>query len=311
MQIRRFILQSVLYYRWSYLGVLLGVILGAMVLLGALFSGDSVTASLKRISAMRTGQATHVLTSGDRFFRQALAGDLTQTTRAEAAPVLLVKGSSVNPSNQQRVNQVQLVGVTGAFWKMALEPMELSLSAEDSEVAINALVADRLGLGEGDTLIVRLQRPGILAGNAPVAGADSRLVSMRCTVKTVVGDSSFGRFSLETTQVQRPSVFFPIERLQNEIGYEERANLILCAWPNTLTSALSLGDRESSADGAALEAALQEAVTLADYELSLEWLERVGVFELKSNRVFIDPEIASAIQSEISEDATIYDVSGQ
>ena len=66
MQIRRFILQSVLYYRWSYLGVLLGAVLGAMVLLGALFAGDSVTASLKRISAMRTGQpgqATHLMTA--------------------------------------------------------------------------------------------------------------------------------------------------------------------------------------------------------------------------------------------------------
>ena len=284
MQVRRFILQSVLYYRWSYLGVLLGAILGAMVLLGALFAGDSVTASLKRISAMRTGQATHLMTAGDRFFRQALASDLAQATRAEAAPVLLVKGSSVNPSNQQRVNQVQLVGVTEAFWGMALEPIELSLSAEKSEVAVNALVAVRLGIREGDTLIVRLQKPGILAGNAPVAGAASRLVSMRCTVKAVVGDGSFGRFSLETTQVQRPSIFFPIALLQEEIGYENRANLIL--W-------------RSSGPGEDREAALQQAVSLADYELSLEWLERAGVFELKSNRVFIDPEIATAVQSEI------------
>ena len=285
MRIRRFIFQSVLYYRWSYLGVFLGAILGAMVLLGALFAGDSVSASLKRISAMRTGQATHLMTAGDRFFRQALAGDLAEATRGEAAPVLLVKGSSVNPSNQQRVNQVQLVGVTEAFWGMALEPIELSLSAEKSEVVVNALVAVRLGLGEGDTLIVRLQKPGILAGNAPVAGAANRLVSMRCTVKAVVGDGSFGRFSLETTQVQRPSVFFPIELLQEEIGYEDRANLIL--W-------------RSSGPGEAPEAALQGVVSLADYELSLEWLERAGVFELKSNRVFIDPEIAAAIQSEIS-----------
>lgn len=300
MHIRRFILQSVLYYRWSYLGVFLGAILGAMVLLGALFAGDSVTASLKRISAMRTGQATHLMTAGDRFFRQALAGDIAQATRAGTAPVLLVKGSSVNPSNQQRVNQVQLVGVTEAFWGMALEPIELSLSAEKSQVAVNALVADRLGVSEGDTLIVRLRRPGILAGNAPVAGAASRLVSMRCTVKAVVADSSFGRFSLETTQVQRPSVFLPIERLQEEIGYENRANLILCAWPHTRAPALSQGEREISIDGEDLEAALQRAVNLADYELSLEWLERAGVFELKSDRVFIDPEIAAAIQSEIT-----------
>ena len=209
MRIRRFIFQSVLYYRWSYLGVFLGAILGAMVLLGALFAGDSVSASLKRISAMRTGQATHLMTAGDRFFRQALAGDLAEATRGEAAPVLLVKGSSVNPSNQQRVNQVQLVGVTEAFWGMALEPIELSLSAEKSEVAVNALVAVRLGLSEGDTLIVRLQKPGILAGNAPVAGAASRLVSMRCTVKAVVGTDPLAGSAWRRPKCNDPRYFFP------------------------------------------------------------------------------------------------------
>ncbi len=290
MDIRRYILQSVLHYRWAYLGVLLGAILGAMVLLGALFAGDSVTESLKRLSAMRTGQATHLLTAGDRFFRQSLARDLAAATRARTAPVVFVKGSSVNPSNQHRVNQVQLVGVTDAFWPMALEPVELSLSADSSEVAVNALVAGRLGVREGDTVILRFQKPGILAGNAPVAGAASRLVSLRCTVKTVLSDGSFGRFSLETTQVQQPSVFLPIELLQKEFGFEDRANLILFQ--------ASSGDEN-------LEAALNQAVTLADYELTLEWLQRAGVFELKSDRVFIDPEIAAAVQSEIANAQTL------
>ena len=71
----RYILRSLVHYRFAYLGVLAGTILGATVLLGALFAGDSVEASLRRIAANRIGRSTHLLTSGDRFFRQELARD--------------------------------------------------------------------------------------------------------------------------------------------------------------------------------------------------------------------------------------------
>ena len=42
MTVTRYILQSLRHYRFSYLGVLAGAVLGATVLLGAFFAGDSV-----------------------------------------------------------------------------------------------------------------------------------------------------------------------------------------------------------------------------------------------------------------------------
>ena len=38
----RYIFRSVAHYRFAYLGVLAGAVLGATVLLGAMFAGDSV-----------------------------------------------------------------------------------------------------------------------------------------------------------------------------------------------------------------------------------------------------------------------------
>ena len=78
-----YVLRSVAHYRAAYLGVLAGAVLGATVLLGALFAGDSVAASLRRIGEQRIGRTTHVLASGDRFFRQALADDLATAASAQ------------------------------------------------------------------------------------------------------------------------------------------------------------------------------------------------------------------------------------
>ena len=81
-----FILRGLRHYRSAYLGVLLGSALGAMVLLGALFAGDSVKSTLRQIAEQRTGRATLVLAGGENFFRASLSNDLPGT-----APVLQLR----------------------------------------------------------------------------------------------------------------------------------------------------------------------------------------------------------------------------
>jgi ABC-type lipoprotein release transport system permease subunit len=276
METRKYILQSLWHFRYAYLGVFLGSVLGAMVLLGALFAGSSVKESLRQIGENRIGQTTHLITGGDRFFREKLANDLESRGDNDAAAVLFAKG--VASKGKDVANQVQLIGVNSSFWDFAPEPFELNLSGSD--VAINAVLAERLGLTVGDTLIIRFQRPGVIAGNAPVAGADDSLESIRCKVERILDDASFGRFSLESTQVPQPSVFMPIQLLQEVFEFEGRANLLL------LNTSLAEND---------IETALKEKATLADYQISLEWLETAQTWEVKSERVFIDSQIGQAI----------------
>ena len=57
MNVTRYLLRSVVHHRHAHLGTLAGAILGATVLLGALFAGDSVRASLRRIAAERNCRA--------------------------------------------------------------------------------------------------------------------------------------------------------------------------------------------------------------------------------------------------------------
>ncbi len=276
----RFIWQSLKFHRFTYAGVLAGAVLGATVLLGALFSGDSVAESLRQISQQRIGRATHAILAGDRFFRQALAADLAQRTGARTAPLLYARGSATQPTSRATSPQVQIVGVTDAFWSLAPTPPALQLEARAPSFAINTTLARRLHLALGDPLVLRLQKPGILAGNAPVAGAEASLQALRGTVAAILDESAFGRFNLEATQVATPTVFLPIGALQASLEQPGLANLLLV---------------EDSAAKTDLAKALNAAVTLADYGLSLKWLEQAATFEIASNRIFIDPALATAI----------------
>lgn len=280
MTARAYLLRSLAHHRFAYLGVLAGAVLGATVLLGALFAGDSVKASLQRIAEQRIGRATHMVSAGDRFFRAALAADVAAAAGVRAAPVFYARGVATHAGSQATTNRVQLVGVTPAFWQFAPTPAEVKLDAATSGVAINDTLARRLGLRAGDTVVVRVQKPGVLSGNAPVAGAESKLQSLRCRVAAIVDDASFGRFTLETTQVAQPSVFLPIELLQEALGRAGKANLLLL---------------DASGSSTPLEPALRRALQLADYGLTLKWLDRAQTFEIASDRLFIDPELAHAI----------------
>jgi ABC-type lipoprotein release transport system permease subunit len=296
MTVPRFLLRSVLHYRFAYLGVFAGAVLGATVLLGALFAGDSVAASLRRIAEQRLGRTTHVLAAGDRFFRDALAADFAAAARVDAAPVLLARGTATRPDTRAAANQVQLLGITPAFWTFAPTPPAITLSAAKSEAAVNETLARRLGLSVGSTLVVRLRKPGVLAGNAPIAGADPKLESVRLTVAAIVGDAAFGRFNLEATQVPPPSVYLPLELLQSAFARPGRANLLLLAAP--------IGS-DSGSQLSALSSQLSGSLRLPDYGLTLKWRERAAAFDLVSEHIFLDPAASAALTAAVPSAAPV------
>ncbi len=285
MTVFSYILRSVRHYRFAYLAVLAGAALGATVLLGALFAGDSIAASLRAIGEMRIGRATHIVASGDRFFRAGLAADLAAAAGLRAAPVLLARGTATNPATRGTANQVQLVGVTPSFWQFAPQPPPNPFAAgAASTAAINETLARRLRLSVGETLVVRVQKPGVLSGNAPIAGAESRLETIRVKIGLIVGDAAFGRFNLAATQIAPASVFLPIALLQEAFARPGRANLLLLDTTSAPVSQLST-----------LNSQLGRTLRLSDYGLTLKWREQPAAFELGSERIFLDPEMLAAV----------------
>ena len=260
-----FIWKGIRHYRSAYSGVLAGAAVGAMVLLGALMAGDSVQESLTKSAKLRTGKVAEIFTGGERFFRDDLA------VRNGGSAMIYLKGQ-VNVEERAE-GQVQVMGVSEDFWDFA--PQETSVDLSSFDAAISGPLARALNLEEGDSAVVRLQKPGLLSRDAPLSGESESVSSMRITVAKILSDEEFGRFSLEQTQVPPSSVFVPLKRLQKVLDLKEKANALLL-------------DENESFDPGKLE--------LADYGISV--VEVPDGVEVRSERIFMEPRIAEKIEGE-------------
>ncbi|MDB4653155.1 ABC transporter permease, partial [Akkermansiaceae bacterium] len=265
MKSTEFIWKGIRHYRSAYWGVLAGAAVGAMVLLGALMAGDSVQESLTRSAEMRTGKVAKIFSGGERFFRDDLAA------RNGGSAMIYLKGQ-VNVEERAE-GQVQVMGVSEDFWGFA--PQETSVDLSNFDAAISGPLARALDLKEGDSAVVRLQKPGILSRDAPLSGESESVSSMRITVAKVLSDDEFGRFSLEQTQVPPSSIFVPLQRLQKVLDLKEKANALLL-------------DEDGSFDPRKLK--------LADYGISV--VEVPDGVEVRSERIFMEPRIADKIAGE-------------
>jgi ABC-type antimicrobial peptide transport system permease subunit len=270
-----FILRGLRHYRSAYLGVLLGSALGAMVLLGALFAGDSVKSTLRQIAEQRTGRATLVLAGGENFFRASLANDLPST-----APVLQLRSQVDTPSGRS-TGQVNLFGVTPDFWKFA--PGNTNPPALDERAwAINRELARTLDLKTGDTLVIRLSKPGLASRDAPLSGEPEELITVRGTVAEIREDDAMGRFNLQATQLPAPAVFLPIDALATAIERKDSANLLL--FQENLTTAEAT-------------ARIRKSAQLADYGLSLLDIPLSAATEIRTDRIFIPTLIEEKLRA--------------
>ncbi len=264
------------FYARSHFGTLLGVAVAGAILVGALTLGDCVRESLRDLALARIGRTTFVLGSGDRFFRSALADDL-----APAAAVLELPGTAATPDDSARANHVQILGVDRHFWQLSQTALPLEIPPDS--VALNTALAQQLRVKIGDTIILRVQKPSLLSQEAPISPREDVAAGFRLTVSAVVADAQFGRFGLQANQASPLNAFLPLSWLQGKVEQPGRANLLLCSGPKP---------------------DLRQHWTLAD--AGLEWRDVPGGSELRSGRVFIDPEIVAAAGNGCELDLTYF-----
>lgn len=267
--------RSLRYYWRTHLSVLAGLAVGSGVLVGALLVGDSVDYTLHRIAGLRVGSADHVWVGNDRFFRAEVADE-------DGTPVVMLQGSVALPAGTRRANDVQVLGVTDGFF--ALAPDARPPAGWDSEDGawLNMVLAHRLGVQAGDTVVLRLAKPSALPTDAPLSSDEDRLVALRLPVRGLVDDGAYGRFSLRANQVQAPSIFLPLAQLQAAIDLPGRANLIV------------------SPRVCGLYSSIRMRWTLADSELSLVPVPGQELVELRTDRVFLEPGVTEPVLESVT-----------
>jgi len=271
------------YFKTQHLPVILGTIISTGILIGALIVGDSVRYSLKRMTLDRLGKTKYALFSSDRYFRTGLAGDIAQSLQVQTAPILQFQGIVTANGGQSRLNNVQILGIDERFWNMAPEKFAFE-DIENDKVVINTRLARKMGLKKNDSILLRINTVDFFPLDAPFARDIQKSVALRLTIKAVIPDNQFGRFSLKTNQVPPYNVFVSASLLAKSMDIEDRANILLVS--DTKDKSLSIKNLDKS---------LQKNFKLADTGLKLTNLPEFNSIELTSNRIFLETPVVNAI----------------
>ena len=269
------------YWRMN-LGVLLASLVSTAVLVGALTVGDSVRYSLEMMVKARLGAAQLALVLQDRFFRAKLADQIAAELNTAAAPVLQLRGLIANSDGTRRANRIEVLGVDERFYRVGATRNPL-LGDWSEGIVLNGPLAARLGVGVGDEVVLRIEKPDSMPREIALAPDSDLSSAFRLTVKAVAADSEFGRFGLQANQITPLNVFVPMRWLQEKLGRSTQANMLLVA-----------SGPEGSVTVERANEAIRKCWQLGDIGLEIRRLDQQDALEIRSNRVFIDDSLVGA-----------------
>ena len=285
MTITRLLIRNLQYYRKSWLSILAGTVLSTAVLTGALIVGDSVRYSLGRLAVTRLGKIHYSIQPGDRFFRQQLAAELAGQTKSPVAAVLKLDGIAGNTNKNKQLNRVEVLGIDKQFLKFWDSAPQLP---SEDEAIISKNTASKLDLHPGDEILLKIRIQSKASDNAPFVSQKEPLVAFRLKIASIADDAQMGRFSLLTNQSAPYNIFVNQALLARKVSLKSYANLLLIADP--VAGVLSVQK---------LDSLVRRCWQPEDVGLHLDALTLKNTFELRSDRIFIDENTASAIQQTI------------
>jgi len=276
----KLIFRGLYFHRRTHAGVLVGTVLAAAVLTGALLVGDSVDYSLRQFAIRRLGGIHFAVDTRGRFFSDTLAeavakeAKVTVTSALQLSGMAIVQGTRADDTVQ--VNQVRVTGVRPAFWSLA---GGTDIEIRPGEVAVNRKLATALGVKPGDTISLRVEKPALMSRDALLSSrAGEFSTRARMKIARIVSGDHLGNFSLAVSQTVPYNAFVDLDWMQKQVELGQRVNLMLAGAGTDI-------DRIS----AALDTVWRpEHVGLR--------LRRFGpdLVQLESDSVFIDGETARA-----------------
>ncbi len=290
--------KTLAHQRRQTLAMLAAAALATAVVVGSLATGDSMDHTLREQALDRAGRAEVALIGNDRLFRPELADDIvaeaqTAGRTVEGTAAFMTFGSASTPAGTARANQTQVIGIEkgfGAFAPSGEFPSEAldDNSGNETPAAINDILAERLGVAAGDSLVLRLRDPSELSADAPMAEVAAPPRPMRLRIQAVVGPDRYGRFSVFHDPRPQPLIFIRRDDLSNALEEPDLANLLLLR--ATEGEALQTEDAYGWLD---------KSWRLPDLALELERIEALDQWELSSRRVFIGEPLIEGVREAV------------
>jgi len=278
--LRRLITRSFFHYFRANIMAAAGLAVATAVITGAFIIGDSLSHSLEKAVTMRLGNITHSITAGERLFTMKMGKRFEEVSGIAVSRGLVAEGMAVSEGGRERLNRIQVLGVDHNFNSVPGTDFDYS-GIGPGEVVISENIARRLQLEEGDFFQLRMKRAGIIPMNTPLVSDADQSVSRRVRVAAIAGEGDYGRFNLRVSQTAPYNVFTGIGWLNQVMGLEDMANIILISTPEAETGTLK-NYLESSWD-------------IEDANLSLRQLPGTDILEIRSERVFVEEHVSSVL----------------
>ena len=280
----RLLLRNLFYHWRGNLAVFLGVAVGAAVLTGALLVGDSLRGSLRDLTLRRLGWVDDALIGG-RFIREQAVEGLPAK---DVSPAILVRGTASLGADGEPVRQVNVIGVTEAFWKPAGATADAGFwNSDESEVVLGKALADALKARPGERVRFRVGKFSDIPPESLLGRRNESAVTavVEAKVRVVLDADAFGsRFNLAPTTEAPRNAFVPLKTLQKALGQEGRVNAVFAG-----------GDSGDVGDIGALQAQFSKNLKLDDWGLTVQSSKAHEDFlTLESRQLMIEPAVASA-----------------
>ena len=271
---RTLIARNLRFHLRSHLGVVTGAAIASTALIGALVVGDSMRQSLKQRALARLGWVHFALAPQDRFFSDRIVESFKPGAGQPTALALRLPGTVSRQDGSARANQVNVIGVDARFWGTNATLSQIP----SNSVVLNHALAAQLRVTAGDEVMVRSQKPAGLSRELAITAHNEETLAVRCKVVRVLPEQSMGDFDLRADPGVPLNAFVSLAEFSDGLGLHGKANLLL----------KGSGPRILNED-------LHHLTSVADLGLQLTNLTPQGSVELRSDRIFLEPEILRAI----------------
>ncbi len=256
----------------------IGLSLAVTVVVGALVSGDSMHASLRKIAEARLGEIEWAVICGQSGCSVELGAELAEEMEIPSAAILKIPGAARTPSGDARVGGVEVVGIDAAFG--AVFGATAAVQPKKGQVFLSPVLARELCVGPGDDLVLVLKPFGGVSSEVPLVPDIERIPSLRLTIVRLLAASEGAALNLRTEMQAPRNAFVNRAELAEAVGRDGRASHILLG---------TLGKKSWSKT--ALETALADHWRPADAGLLLRALPpsklRDSVMQVESAQIFL------------------------
>jgi ABC-type lipoprotein release transport system permease subunit len=269
----------------------------ATTIAGAVGVGDAMQRGLKRLAVARLGGIDSAVVA-DGFFRAELAAETEARLRAGGDPTRLLPAIVLEAS----LEAVGPGGRAGPPLRATLlgcdEPQGLGFAAAPAgvgadEVAINGPLAASLGVRAGDSVVLRVTKPGEVPGDSPLGRRTSDSFSRRLRVVEVLPAKGIGLFSLRPAQVTSGLAVTRLATVQALMRRDAAFANVVLAVRDGPAAAQPPAARTGTA--AAVAAALRP--TLDDLGLSFERPRNAAAWRLGSRTLLLPREVDRAAEA--------------